>query len=477
VIKGILSKPESFYDEFTRKPGVDPKSTHYCPGCGHGNVHKLIAEALDDLGVRDRAIFISPVGCSVFGYYYFRCGNIQAAHGRASAVASAVKRAHPDSIVICYQGDGDLAAIGGNNILQAANRGENFTVVFINNAIYGMTGGQMAPTTLIEQQTTTSPYGRTASNEGYPMRVCELLNSLEAPTYLERCALDDTKHILKTRAAIRKAIKNQIEGKGFSLVEVLSPCPTGWKLDPVDSRKWVTEAMMKVFPIGVYRDKRDVLKREHVERPEPTADEIRAVLGVPEEEDMAVSGPVAAETHRFVIAGFGGQGVLFLGMLLAKTGMAQGRRVSWIPSYGPEMRGGTANCNVVLSDQRIGSPLVSHPDVVVAFNQPSVEKFGPNARKGGVVIYDSSFMEDPWDRDDVKVYRIPFTKIANELGSSKVMNMVAFGAINRIFKLFPDELLERQVRSLGKDAFIDINLKALAAGSAAIEEPVAAPAT
>jgi len=477
VTKGILSKPESFYDEFTRKPGVDPKSTHYCPGCGHGNVHKLIAEALDDLGVRDRAIFISPVGCSVFGYYYFRCGNIQAAHGRASAVASAVKRAHPDSIVICYQGDGDLAAIGGNNILQAANRGENFTVVFINNAIYGMTGGQMAPTTLIEQQTTTSPYGRTASNEGYPMRVCELLNSLEAPTYLERCALDDTKHILKTRAAIRKAIKNQIEGKGFSLVEVLSPCPTGWKLDPVDSRKWVTEAMMKVFPIGVYRDKRDVLKREHVERPEPTADEIRAVLGVPEEEDMAVSGPVAAETHRFVIAGFGGQGVLFLGMLLAKTGMAQGRRVSWIPSYGPEMRGGTANCNVVLSDQRIGSPLVSHPDVVVAFNQPSVEKFGPNARKGGVVIYDSSFMEDPWDRDDVKVYRIPFTKIANELGSSKVMNMVAFGAINRIFKLFPDELLERQVRSLGKDAFIDINLKALAAGSAAIEEPVAAPAT
>jgi len=467
VIKGVLSKPDSFYDEFTRKPGVDPESTHYCPGCGHGNLHKLIAEALDDLGVRERAIFISPVGCSVFGYYYFRCGNIQAQHGRAPAVATAVKRARPDSIVICYQGDGDLAAIGGNNSLQAANRGEGFTVIFVNNAIYGMTGGQMAPTTLLDQHTTTSPYGRTPGNEGYPMRICELYTSLEAPVYLERCALDDTKHILKARAAIRKALKIQIEGKGYSLVEVLSPCPTGWKLDPVDSRKWVTENMTKVFPVGVFKDNRDAKPRESVPPIALSRDELRSTLGIPEDEDLSVDTEVARATHEFVVAGFGGQGVLFLGQLLAKTGMAQGRRVTWLPSYGPEMRGGTANCHVVLSSERIGSPLVPHPNVLVAFNQPSVEKFGPTVQSGGVVMYDDSFMAEPWDRSDVTIYRVPFTNIANELGSSKVMNVVALGAINEAFGLFSDQLVERQIKGLGKDKFLEINLKAYAAGKAA----------
>jgi 2-oxoisovalerate ferredoxin oxidoreductase beta subunit len=475
-MRGVLSKPDSFYDVFTRKPGTDGESTHYCPGCGHGNIHKLIAEALDELGLRERAIFISPVGCSVFGYYYFRCGNIQAAHGRASAVATAVKRAHPDSVVICYQGDGDLAAIGANNILQAANRGENITVVFVNNAIYGMTGGQMAPTTLLGQHTSTTPYGRTAANEGYPLRVCELLATLEAPVYLERCALDETKHIMKTRAAIRKALKNQVDRKGFSLVEVLSPCPTGWKLDPVESRQWVAENMTKVFPIGVFKDKRDVPPQLVPEKPKLSRDELRSLLGVPDDEDSFVDETASGQTHRFVLAGFGGQGVLFLGMLLAKTGMEQGRRVSWIPSYGPEMRGGTANCHVVLSGERIGSPLVSAPSVVVAFNQPSLEKFGPIAARGGVVIYDNSFMETPWNRDDVKVYRVPFTNIANELGSSKVLNMVAFGAINKIFRLFPHKLIERQIRGMGKEKFVDINLRALAAGAEAVAEAAAVTA-
>jgi 2-oxoisovalerate ferredoxin oxidoreductase beta subunit len=476
VIKGVLSKPDSLYDVFTRKPGVDPESTHYCPGCGHGNLHKLIAEALDDLGVRERAIFISPVGCSVFGYYYFRCGNIQAPHGRAPAVATAVKRARPDSIVICYQGDGDLAAIGGNNSLQAANRGEQFTVIFVNNAIYGMTGGQMAPTSLLDQHTTTSPYGRSAANEGYPMRICELYSSLDAPVYLERCALDDTKHILKARAAIRKALKIQIEGKGYSLVEVLSPCPTGWKLDPVDSRKWVTENMTKVFPIGVFKERRDAVPFE-LSRPAPLLrEELRQALDIPEDDDGTPESTPTPGTYEFVVAGFGGQGVLFLGQLLAKTGMTQGRRVTWLPSYGPEMRGGTANCHVVLSDERIGSPLVPQPNVLMAFNQPSVEKFGPLVKSGGVVMYDDSFMAEPWDRPDVTVYRIPFTNIANELGSSKVMNMVAMGAINGIFKLFSDELIERQIRGLGKDRFIDMNLKAYTAGKTAVEKQAVAVA-
>jgi 2-oxoisovalerate ferredoxin oxidoreductase beta subunit len=255
-MKNQIAKPKALYDEFTRKPGVEKRATHYCPGCGHGNIHKFIAEALDELGVRERTIFVSPVGCSVFGYYYFRCGNIQAAHGRAPAVATAVKRAHPDSIVICYQGDGDLASIGGNNILQAANRGENITVVFVNNALYGMTGGQMAPTTLVGQTTTTSPEGRNPDNEGYPMKMAELLSQLDAPAYIERCYLDESKHVLKTRTAIRKAIQTQIDGKGFSMIEALSPCPTGWGMDPLASRDFITDSMAKVFPALVACDRR-----------------------------------------------------------------------------------------------------------------------------------------------------------------------------------------------------------------------------
>jgi 2-oxoisovalerate ferredoxin oxidoreductase beta subunit len=475
VKKGVLTKPDSLYDVFTRKPGVDPEATHYCPGCGHGNLHKLIAEALDDLGVRERTIFISPVGCSVFGYYYFRCGNIQAPHGRAAAVATAVKRARPDSIVISYQGDGDLAAIGANNSLQAANRGEQITVFFVNNAIYGMTGGQMAPTSLIDQHTSTSPYGRSVANEGYPLRICELFSSLDAPVYLERCALDDTKHILKARAAIRKALKYQIERKGYSLVEFLSPCPTGWKIEPVESRKWVTEAMTKVFPIAVYKERRDATAIE-LPRPLPLGkDELRLALDIPEDDDLAPETGHTRGTFEFVVAGFGGQGVLFLGQLLAKTGMAQGRRVTWLPSYGPEMRGGTANCSVVLSDERIGSPLVPQPNILLAFNQPSVEKFGPKVRKGGVVMYDDSFMAEPWDRTDVTVYRVPFTNIANQLGSSKVMNMVALGAVNGVFNLFSDRLVEHEIRGLGKERFVEINMKAYAAGKAAVTAK-AAPA-
>jgi len=196
----------------------------------HGVVHKLIAEAIADLGVQDRAILVTPVGCSVFAYYYFDMGNVQAAHGRAPAVATAVKRSNPESIVIGYQGDGDLAAIGTAEIVHAANRGEKITIFFVNNAIYGMTGGQMAPTTLIGQYSTTSPWGRRPSNEGYPLRMAELLATLEAPVYIERVALCDNKNIMKTRKAVRKALELQRDGAGFSFIEILSPCPTIWKM-------------------------------------------------------------------------------------------------------------------------------------------------------------------------------------------------------------------------------------------------------
>ncbi|MGA7287730.1 MAG: thiamine pyrophosphate-dependent enzyme, partial [Terriglobales bacterium] len=207
----IHSKSPLFYDLYERKSELKHQ-THYCPGCGHGVAHKLIAEALQELGVQDKTIFVSPVGCSVFAYYYFDVGNVQASHGRAPAVATAIKRSGPDKIVIAYQGDGDLAAIGTAEIVHAANRGEKITVFFVNNAIYGMTGGQMAPTTMVGQKSTTSPWGRRPSNEGYPLHMAELIATLDAPAYIERVALSDNKNIMKARRAIRKALEIQRDG-------------------------------------------------------------------------------------------------------------------------------------------------------------------------------------------------------------------------------------------------------------------------
>ncbi len=229
--EAVHSKSPLFYDLYERKSELQHQ-THYCPGCGHGVAHKLIAEALQDLGVQDKTIFVSPVGCSVFAYYYFDVGNVQVAHGRAPASATAIKRSCPDKIVISYQGDGDLAAIGTAEIVHAANRGEKITVFFVNNGIYGMTGGQMAPTTLVGQKSTTSPWGRRPSNEGFPLHMAELLATLEAPAYIERVALSDNKNIMKARRAIRKALEIQRDGAGFSFVEILSPCPTIWGKDP-----------------------------------------------------------------------------------------------------------------------------------------------------------------------------------------------------------------------------------------------------
>jgi len=248
------SRAKSFFPVFERKAELQHQ-THYCPGCGHGIIHKMIAKAIDKLGIQNQTIFISPVGCSVFAYYYFDVGNVQAAHGRAPAVATAVKRGHPESIVLSYQGDGDLSAIGSAEILHAANRGENITVMFVNNAIYGMTGGQMAPTTLIGQKSLTTPLGRNPLNEGYPLHMSELLATLEAPVYIERVALGDNKQIAKADKAIHKAIENQVKGLGFSLVEVLSPCPTIWKMEPPDAQHWVRDVLTQTFPVGVLCDK------------------------------------------------------------------------------------------------------------------------------------------------------------------------------------------------------------------------------
>lgn len=230
------------------------KPMHYCPGCAHGLVHKLVAEATEELGLMDNLIGVASVGCSVFSYDYFNCDMEQAAHGRAPAVATGIKRVHPDKAVFTYQGDGDLASIGMAEIVHAATRGENITVIFINNAIYGMTGGQMAPTTLPGQVTTTSPYGRDTNHCGYPVRVSEMLATLKGAYYIERVSVNNVKNVVAAKKAIKKAFEYQLEGKGFCLVEVLSTCPTNWGLTPIEALKWLDENMIPYYPLGVYKD-------------------------------------------------------------------------------------------------------------------------------------------------------------------------------------------------------------------------------
>ena len=228
---------------------------HYCPGCTHGIIHRLVAEAIDELGIEGKTVGIASVGCSVMTYNYFNCDMIQAAHGRAPAVATGCKRARPENIVFTYQGDGDLASIGMAETVHAATRNENITVIFVNNAIYGMTGGQMAPTSLPGQVTQTSPYGRDVKTAGYPIRVCEMLSQLDGPEYIARVAVNNVKNVKAAGKAILKAFQNQVDGKGFSLVEVVSSCPTNWGMTPEQALQWVDEKMIPYYPLGVYKDR------------------------------------------------------------------------------------------------------------------------------------------------------------------------------------------------------------------------------
>ena len=240
---------------FEKPKALTDNQLHYCPGCTHGIIHRLVAEALDELGIEGKTVGIASVGCSVFTYNYFNCDMVQAAHGRAPAVATGVKRANPENIVFTYQGDGDLAAIGTAETVHAAARGENITVIFVNNAIYGMTGGQMAPTSLPGQVTQTSPYGRDTQSVGFPIRVAEMLSTLEAPAYIERVAVNSVKCVKDAKKAIKKAFQCQLEGKGFSLVEVLSTCPTNWGMTPDKAMNWLEENMKPYYPLGVFKDK------------------------------------------------------------------------------------------------------------------------------------------------------------------------------------------------------------------------------
>jgi len=461
------AKPKAFYELYERKDELQ-HATHYCPGCGHGTVHKMLARAIDELGIQDRTILVGPVGCSVFTYYYFDVGNVQAAHGRASAVATAMKRSHPGSVVVSYQGDGDLSAIGSAEILHAANRGENITVIFVNNAVYSMTGGQAAPTTLIGQKTTTTPNGRSALNEGYPLRVSELLATLEAPVYIERVGLGDNRQIARADRAIRRAVENQVRGLGFSLIEVLSPCPTIWKMKPTDAQRWVRDEMEKTFPLGVYRDRTKEAEPRPTPAPAPALETLPGILGIDGEEEPiegAACNTDAAIDLRVRVAGFGGQGVLLLGEVLAEAGLDAGLEVSWLPSYGPEMRSGTSNCHVRLAHEPIDSPLVTAPNVLIAMNEPSLRKFDANVQPGGWVIYNGDDFPADCARQDVHVLARPFTQIADALGDARAANMVMLGALLEMAQGLPQSSIDAALRRLVKNPkWVELDERALVRG-------------
>jgi 2-oxoisovalerate ferredoxin oxidoreductase beta subunit len=466
----VLQWPESLYRTFHRKPEGGQQSTHYCPGCGHGVLHKLIAEAMDDLGIRERTVFISPVGCSVFGYYYFDCGNVQVAHGRAPAVTTGIKRALPHSVVISYQGDGDLAAIGTSNILHAANRGEAITVFFVNNAIYGMTGGQMAPTTLDGQRTSTTPRGRDTLETGAPLRIAELLSTLHAPVYIERVALTDGQHIMAARRAVRKALKAQVDGKGFSLVEILSPCPVGWKMEPAEARHWLEEHLIPNFPLGVFKD--EIATREPRMRrpPELALDAVAELFAA--EPSVERSGEPTWEgvagsycEPQIRIAGFGGQGVLFLGALLANVALRRNYHVTWLPAYGPESRGGTANCSVVISVQPVASPMVTEPTVLMALNGPSLERFESSVVPGGVIVYNATLIARTPGRTDLQVLAVPATAIADALGETRAANLVMLGAYLAHTGMFSQAEVDATMeQTLKRAAMLELNRQAIARG-------------
>ena len=349
----IRKRPESIYPSFPRKGETNQTTTHYCAGCGHGIIHKLIAECMDELGIQERCVMISPVGCSVFAYYYFNCGNVQTAHGRAPAVATGISRAEDNAIVMSYQGDGDLASIGLNETLQAANRGEKIAVFFVNNTVYGMTGGQMAPTTLVGEKTVTCQTGRDPDYAGYPTHMCELIESLKAPVFIERVSLATPLKIRLAKYAIKQALTIQKEGKGYSFVEILSPCPTNLKQDAKGVQDFLENHMEKEFPVKNFRN--ELKDRKPIIRPENdyTIDSLDKIFNVDRSGDSAYCESTGMEPVTIKVTGFGGQGVLSAGLTIAQAACSEGKHVSWYPSYGPEQRGGSSNCSIVISDETI----------------------------------------------------------------------------------------------------------------------------
>jgi len=465
-----------FYERFERHDhaqGLKARGTHYCAGCGHGLVHRYLAEAIEALGIQDRTVAVSPVGCAVFLYYYLDVGNTQAAHGRASAVALGHKLANPEAVVVSYQGDGDLASIGLLEIMQVAQLGVPIAVVFVNNAVYGMTGGQLAPTTLVGQKTTTTPEGR-GRLEGMPLKMAELIASLDGPVYVERVALFDAKQRKRAEKAIRKALSLQINNEGFAFVEVLAECPTHLKVTPSEAERWVREQMVPVFPLGVKKDATPVDWKGTLRTPRFDAAEVLAAIGADGEPAprfcKGFPRNAFGDDVGVKVAGAGGDGAQTAAMLLARAAIAEGFDATHIPSYGPESRGGTSYADVRLAEREVLSPDVPHPHVLVAFNAPSLAKFGPAVARGGIVLYDSSAVREAHALDPgVRVLAVPCTEIARELGQPLVKNIVALGALVGATGLLPEEtLLAAMQRALGgKRAGAGVNEEAFRRGVAA----------
>ena len=461
-----------FYERFERHAhgeGLKGHSTHYCAGCGHGLAHKYLAETIDELGIQDRTVAVSPVGCSVFLYYYFDVGNTQAPHGRAPAVALGHKTANPDSIVISYQGDGDLASIGLAEIVSTAQMGIPITVIFVNNAIYGMTGGQLAPTSLMGQPTATTPTGRPAFM-GQPLKVAELIAGLDGPIYVERVALYDNKQRVRAKKAIKKAVQLQVENRGFAFVEVLAECPTHLGLTPMEAESWVREKMTPVFPLGV---KKDLVPEPRAVPARPNFEVDTLVTAIEATTEKAPKFAKGFPVHidpsdvALKLAGSGGDGAQTAALLIARAAINEGFDATHIPSYGPESRGGTSYADVHIAREEVLSPASPHPHVLVAFNAPSLAKFGRDVVAGGTVIYDSSVIaEPPHLADGVRVIGVPFTRIASDLGRVVVKNVVALGAVCAATSIFPEETLLTAIRQAlkSKCALIPLNEEAFAWG-------------
>jgi 2-oxoisovalerate ferredoxin oxidoreductase beta subunit len=462
-----------FYPRFERHAhgeGLKAHSTHYCAGCGHGVVHRDIAEVIAELDIQDRTILVSPVGCAVFAYYYFDTGNSQAAHGRAPAVALGHKLANPKSIVISYQGDGDLASIGLAETISIAQMGLPMTVIFINNAIYGMTGGQLAPTSLAGQRTATSPEGRTRAM-GKPLRMAEMIAQLDGPIYVERVALYDARQRFRARQAIRKALTLQVEGRGYSFIEVLAECPTHLRLSPVEAEAWVREKMEPVFPLGV---KKDVAVEPWFEGPEPSfePEEVLGLAGAQLAKEGAVGEASPASVARRDIslkfAGAGGDGAQTAALLLTRAAIECGYDATHIPAYGPESRGGTSYADVRIAADEVLNPAVSEPDVLVAFNAPSLAKFAASVAEGGTIVYDSTNISLPPDYLPAgrRILAVPLSDIARELGAPLVKNVVALGAVVASTHLIPAQNLLATLEHVLKDkpGVLPLNRKAFEKG-------------
>ncbi|MFO7936714.1 MAG: 2-oxoacid:acceptor oxidoreductase family protein [Kiritimatiellia bacterium] len=433
------------YKTFPRSGDEHSKSTHYCAGCGHGIIHKLITEALADLEIQDETIIFNPVGCSVFGYYYWDAGNISAAHGRSPSAATGITRTLKNRTVICYQGDGDLGAIGLNSTIQAANRGEHIAVIFINNATYGMTGGQMAPTTLKGMKTLTSPFGRDPLTDGYPLHVCELINQLKAPVYIDRVSVADTARIMKARKAIYKALKIQKERRGYAFVEIIAPCPTGLKSTPLECARFCIEEMEAEFPLKCFRDNSDSPAGKSVP---PARVSIRKFFEK-SDYDFEISKAVPDKNFKEIhmrFAGYGGQGVLSLGFWLAGAARIDKRFTTWFPSYGPEQRGGAASCSVIVSGREIGSPAADRPDLFVAMNRVAYERFIDDVPPGGVVLVDETVSLPDKIPEGVRIISVPAVRLAAEYNLPQAANTVMLAAVSA----FNVSGLEREsiVRSL-----------------------------